>query len=281
MTPALSIRPQCRVIVDNDWSGDPDGLVALAHHLLSPTNEVVLVSSSRLHDMFQYERSSPEAAALMAAELVDVVQPALTPRVVAGSASWFADGAGSPAADAIVEVALQDHPLPLVLVCAGPLTNVAQALDQEPGIQTRLSLVWVGGSLTDRDEYNRDADRAAADFVFAQPDLSISWFPVEAYRQVSVSVAELQHELGAGCGEVGRALWDAFVALPIPDGVHVGGTWVLGDSCPLLLTALSADTSSRESTSSPGIRAERTVFTSVDSRLLIADMWARFRLRDA
>ena len=37
MTPAV----RCRVVLDNDWSGDPDGLVALAHHLLSPANRVV------------------------------------------------------------------------------------------------------------------------------------------------------------------------------------------------------------------------------------------------
>jgi purine nucleosidase len=33
---SLRVAEQCRVIVDNDWSGDPDGLVALAHHVLSP-----------------------------------------------------------------------------------------------------------------------------------------------------------------------------------------------------------------------------------------------------
>jgi hypothetical protein len=31
----LCVSPHCRVIVDNDDQGDPDGLVALAHHLLS------------------------------------------------------------------------------------------------------------------------------------------------------------------------------------------------------------------------------------------------------
>jgi hypothetical protein len=34
----LVVSARCRVIVDNDWSGDPDGVVALAYHLLSPAN---------------------------------------------------------------------------------------------------------------------------------------------------------------------------------------------------------------------------------------------------
>ena len=45
----LRLAEQCRVVVDNDWAGDPDGLVALAHHLLSPTNRVVAITSSFLN----------------------------------------------------------------------------------------------------------------------------------------------------------------------------------------------------------------------------------------
>lgn len=46
MTNGLAVAPHCRVIVDNDYQGDPDGLVALAHHLLSPANRVTAVTSS-------------------------------------------------------------------------------------------------------------------------------------------------------------------------------------------------------------------------------------------
>ena len=48
---ALALSPRCRVIVDNDFSGDPDGLVGLAHHLLSPTNRVVAINY-HLGDVF-------------------------------------------------------------------------------------------------------------------------------------------------------------------------------------------------------------------------------------
>jgi inosine-uridine nucleoside N-ribohydrolase len=71
-----------------------------------------------------------------------------------------------------VAEALRDDPLPLFLVCAGPLTNVAQALQQEPGIAQRLTLVWIGGALDPAAaEYNRDTDPKAAEFVVATPVL--------------------------------------------------------------------------------------------------------------
>src|SRR5690349_1564649 len=40
--------PRIRLILDNDYAGDPDGLFQLAHHLLSPTGEVRLVIGSHL-----------------------------------------------------------------------------------------------------------------------------------------------------------------------------------------------------------------------------------------
>jgi acetyl esterase len=52
MTDGLAVAPHCRVILDNDYQGDPDGLVALAHHLLAPANCVVGVTSSFLNPRF-------------------------------------------------------------------------------------------------------------------------------------------------------------------------------------------------------------------------------------
>src|SRR3954462_10887723 len=46
---AFEVKPRHRVIVDNDFSGDPDGLFQLAHHLASPATEVSLVIGSHIH----------------------------------------------------------------------------------------------------------------------------------------------------------------------------------------------------------------------------------------
>ena len=42
------IQPRMRVIIDNDFSGDPDDLFALVHHVLSPSIEIPLIIGSHL-----------------------------------------------------------------------------------------------------------------------------------------------------------------------------------------------------------------------------------------
>ena len=266
---SLRTTQRCRVVLDNDWAGDPDGLVALAHHLLSPANRVDAVTSSHLSPVFGPAEGTAERGAVLARELVDLVDG---PRpVVAAGCDVVLDAGdtGSAAADLVVAQALRDDPLPLVVVCAGPLTNVAQALRQEPGIASRMTLVWVGGALDpDAPEYNRETDAAAAREVLARPDLAVTQFPLETYRRCEHSVAELEEDLGQA-GRVGAWLWQRFVELPIPDFVEQGETWPLGDSPPVLVTALTDTTSTWTEV------ASRRVFTDVDVRLLVADLLAK------
>ncbi|MDH2443166.1 nucleoside hydrolase [Amnibacterium sp. CER49] len=272
----LRVAERCRVIVDNDWAGDPDGLVALAHHLLSPANRVELVTSSFLDPVFESPGGAARGAAL-AEELIDLIGKDRRPPVVAGSEQALTH-ASSPAAEAIVAAARRDDPLPLLLVCAGPLTNVAEALRLAADIATRLTLVWIGGAAEDRGfEYNRDTDPAAAELVFAVPELAIRWFPLETYERCAYSIAELEHDLRRS-GRIGEWLWERFVTLPLPEGFPVGATWTLGDSPPLLVTALT-DASSSSVLESTGA-AERRRYTDVDLRLLVGDLLARLRLHE-
>ncbi|MCZ2815942.1 nucleoside hydrolase [Modestobacter sp. VKM Ac-2984] len=274
---SLRITERCRVVVDNDWAGDPDGLVALAHHLLSAANRVVAVTSSHLSPLFGPPEGTAAAGARRARELVELVG---TQRPVVAAGCDVPIGGGdtsSAAADAIVAEARRDDALPLVVVCAGPLTNVAQALRQAPDIAARLTLIWVGGALdADAFEYNRDTDAEAAREVQARDDLAISQFPLETYRRCTYSVAELEQDVG-GAGRLGAWLWRQYVELPIPDFVEQGETWPLGDSPPVLVTALDDVACTwTESPDQPG----RRVCTDVDLRLLVADLLARLRLHE-
>jgi hypothetical protein len=273
----LRLAEQCRVIVDNDWAGDPDGLVALAHHLLSPTNRVVVVTSSFLNPVFGETTGTAQRGTVMARELIDLVGGPVRPPVHTGAEAAFDGSARSAASSAIVEEARRDDDLPLFLVCAGPLTNVAAALDEAPDIAARLTLVWVGGArAADAAEYNRDTDPAAAAAVFDRSELAIRQFPLETYRRCAYSVAELEHDL-AGSGRLGRWLWTRFLELPLPDWIRLGGVWPLGDSPPVLVTALSDESSTyTETTAAPGGGARR-VYTDVDVRLLFGDMLAKLR----
>jgi purine nucleosidase len=212
----LRLAEQCRVIVDNDWAGDPDGLVALAHHLLSPSNRGVAVTSSFLNSVFGELGSTAARGAVMAEHLVDLVGGPARPPVHTGAERAL--GGSSPASAAIVAEARRDDDLPLFLVCAGPLTNVAAALEEAPDIAARLTLVWVGDAVTDgAAEYNRDTDPGAAEQVFARPDLDIWQFPLETYRRCAYSVAELQFDL-AGSGAIGRGCGPGSWSCPCRSG---------------------------------------------------------------
>jgi inosine-uridine preferring nucleoside hydrolase len=280
VSPRLEVRALCRVVVDNDFSGDPDGLLALAHHLLAPSNRVVLVTSSFLNPSFPGP-PPPTAAdgAALAAELVEVVG-GVAPPVVAGSEHAFdpAAGAASAAADAIIAEARRDDPLPLFLVCGGPLTNVAEALRRAPDIAGRVTLVWIGGSLREGAyEYNRDTDPGAAQYVFRNPALTIHQFPVEAYRRCAYSVAELEHDVG-GSGRLGEWLWEHFTSPP--EWAVIGGHWPLGDSPPLLVTALTDESSTYAETPADEGRGARRVYSDVGFRLIVGDLLARLRLHE-
>lgn len=160
-------------------------------------------------------------------------------------------------------------------MCAGPLTNVAAAFAQAPDIVANLTLVWVGGaSSTHTEEYNRDTDRAAAEFVLTRSDLALWQFPLETYRTCAYSVAELEQDL-RGAGQVGQWLWDRFTTLPLPEWISLPESWPLGDSPPVLVTALG-DESSRFVPSAIGQETSRT-YLDVDFRLIVGDLLAKLR----
>lgn len=270
MTDAWTLVPRRRVILDNDWAGDPDGLVALAHHVLSPTDDVRLVTSSSIPPIFPGSEDGAARGAAFAAELLSLLGADVP--IVPGPES-AAPGAPDPgAAAAVVAEAEREDDLPLVLVCAGPLTNVAAALRRSPAIARRLRLVWVGGS-DGGFEYNRDTDRDAHDTVFAAAELAIDRIPLEAYRLVRASVTELRSRLEQS-GPVGRWLWRRFAELPIPPGFPLGETWALGDSLPLLATALENDAVAWEPA-----EGTRRRLVDPDARLLVEDFFAKLRGR--
>lgn len=283
------VGQHCRVVVDNDWAGDPDGLVALAHHLLSPANLVVGVSSSFLEPKLLHgaliEGGTAAAGERLARELVEEFFPeyAQMPIVTGAESGFVPTGAGgvasggSAASRLVIDAARTEHELPLYVVCGGPLTNIAQALADAPDILGRFELIWIGGSSSaETYEYNRDTDRAAAQFVLGHQGLVVHQVPVTVYRQCAYSIAELEVDLPA-TGELGGWLYDRFTSPP--DWVRLGGVWPLGDSPPVLITALTTESSEvRTSTTDAGVTVHE--YLRVDFRLLTGDLLARLRLHE-
>src|SRR5262245_489518 len=125
------MRRRVRVISDNDYCGDPDGLVQLAHHYLSPSVDVRCVIGSQLSEAYQGPNpSGPEDSVAAARQLA-----ALTGRSDVPIVAAVADGLASPAeprpsaaSDAMVAEAMrEDTDVPLYVACGGGLTSLASA----------------------------------------------------------------------------------------------------------------------------------------------------------
>src|SRR6478609_4674194 len=55
------VKPRMRIIIDNDFGGDPDGLFQLVHHLLSPSVEIRAIIGSHLKPGDGFDRSNETA----------------------------------------------------------------------------------------------------------------------------------------------------------------------------------------------------------------------------
>jgi purine nucleosidase len=302
----VSIGTRFRVISDNDYSGDPDGLTQLAHHALSPSIDLRLVIGSHLRedDPFDPSGRSADNAAAVAREILDLAGRPEVPVLAGSNVDLRTSAEPSPAALAIVAEAMRENgDAPLFLCCGAGLTELAAALRLEPVIASRLTLVWIGGAehdglgLAPPDampiEYNLLIDVPAAAEVF-DSGVPIWQVPRDAYRQTLVSFAELRVRM-APAGILGRRLFDPLErvrGLVEAHGGSIGETYVMGDSPLVLLTALLSsfepDTSSSTSVQmpTPGIapdgqyisrpeaRQMRT-FTSLDTRLMFEDFYAK------
>jgi purine nucleosidase len=301
-----------RVVVDNDFSGDPDGLVQLAHHALSPSVDLRLVIGSHLRsdDPFDSSDRTADNAAELAREVLELAGRGDV-RALAGSNIGLTDPATpvrTLAAEALVAEAMREDADTPLYVCAGAgLTEVASAWLLEPRIAERITLVWIGGpehpglSLPPPDampiEYNLLIDVIAGSVVFGRSSIAVWQVPRDAYRQTLVSFAELQLRM-AQEGPLGARLFaalDGVRSIAAEHGVHLGETYALGDSPLVLLTALQSgfepDTSSSRHVvrETPDITEDgqyapvdgarpMRVYTHLDVRLMVEDLFAKLRL---
>ena len=302
--------PRARVIIDNDFSGDPDDLFQLVHHLLSPSVEIRLIVASHLRhdDFFDPSGRSAENAYIVARDVFGRMGLASTNVIVQGSNEALIDRTtprSSPAVAAIIaEVMRTDASSPLFYVAGGGLTDLASAYLVEPRIAERMTVVWIGGAEHDGlavappnampIEYNLLIDLVAGQVVFTDSPLAIWQVPRDVYRQCLVSDAELRLRVAA-TGPLGRYMYDEVARLVSTIGDHLGGaaeTYALGDSPLVLLTALQSifepdPTSSRYvERPTPGIASDGSyteagnprpmrIYTWVDTRLMFEDFYLK------
>jgi hypothetical protein len=308
------MNPRMRVICDNDYSGDPDGLFQLAHHLLSHSAEIRAVIGSHLRpgDWIDASDRTADNARAEADRVVELLGLSGQVRTIAGSNVALADMTTpirSEAAETIVEEAMSEADTPLYVACGAGLTEVASAYLIEPRIADRLTVVWIGGPehpghawAPPRDEgpetseYNTRIDIDAARVVFESP-LPLWQVPRNVYRQAILSFAELDEHIRP-CGAIGAhlvAALDRIVVRAAEVGMNLGEVYILGDSPLVLLTALQSqfqpDPSSSHYTVVPAPRMDAEgryverqdgrpirVYTQIDNRLMFGDLISKLRL---
>ena len=301
--------PSARVLIDNDFAGDPDDLYQLIHHLLSPGTEIRGVIGSRLRtgDTFYPGPESATQAAAIARDVFARLGLESAELIVEGSNLPLADRTTprpSPAVDMILRESLrEDVDTPLFYVAGGGLTDLASAVLTDARITERMIVVWIGGAEHEGIaqpppdampvEYNLLIDVLAGQVLFTDSELEIWQIPRDVYRQCLVSETELRRRI-ASTGPVGRYLYDETIHVMAAAGGPRSETYALGDSPLVLLTALrsffEADTSSSRHlvlptpaleadgsyTARPGARPMR-VYTHVDTRLMFEDLFLKLQ----
>ena len=205
--PEDAVKPRMRVIIDNDFGGDPDGLFELVHHLLSPSVDIrgIIGSHLRAGDPFDPSKETATKAKQKIEEVLSIMNLGKTYPVYQGSNFPLENDSTaqqSDAANAIVKEAMRDDTKqPLYVVCGAGLTDLASAYLLEPKIASRLTLIWIGGpeypelatpppGYTTL-EYNLGIDLKAGQVIFNKSIIPIWQVPRNVYRQVMMPYSSL------------------------------------------------------------------------------------------
>lgn len=309
----VQLPPRFRVITDNDYAGDPDGLVQLAHHLLSPSVEIRGIISSHLRpgDDWDLTGDAVSEGIRLIHELAKVMNYHNLPQVVMGSKvplQNVEEPALSPGAQLIIDEAHRDDvSTPLYVVCGGSLTSIASAWLMDPSIAEKLTVIWIGGPEYPGHrvpppnampiEYNLLEDLHAGQVVFNKSDLKLWQIPRDAYRDCKASTAELTLRM-KNKSALGEYLFEQISIAArrnIENSGYFSELYSLGDSPLVLLTALQTGFEPAPA-SSQWVDHERPmidsngqyifkgqshsvrVFTHLDVRLMLEDMYAKFEL---
>lgn len=307
------VQPRMRVIIDNDFGGDPDGLFELVHHLLSHSVEIRAIIGSHLKpgDGFDPSKQTAINAKKKVEEVLSIMNLDKSYAVYAGSNEpLLNDSTAQPseAASAIIKEAMRDDTkLPLYVVCGAGLTDIASAYLSEPRIASRLTLLWIGGpeypelatpppGYTTL-EYNLGIDLKAGQVIFNKSSIPIWQIPRNAYRQVMMPYSSLllKVKTQGKIGEYLAANLERVMKMGVKYHFNVGEIYIVGDSPLVLLTALQSSFEPDPSSSryvlrpSPLINNEGMyevnhagrnirVYTRLDVSLLLDDFYSKLAL---
>ena len=287
------------MIVHTDCKNEADDQFALAHHLMTPKFIIKGIIGAHFN-------SSPKQYGVghTAQASVDEIEKVLSLMGVSGEYR-VAKGAELPMVDEktprdsagarlIIEEAMREDEHPLFVAFLGGLTDLGSALLLEPRIAERMTAVWIGGAPYPQggQEFNISQD-VHADNVVMKSTLPLWQIPSNVYKQMAVSLAELQVRVRP-CGKIGAYLFQQMVDFNMtladrPLWPH-GETWCLGDSPTIgvlleepkkknLFDMVSAPEINPDLTYSfPGTHREIRVYHTVNDRLTLEDFYAKLAL---
>ena len=200
----------------------------------------------------------------------------------------------SEGAKFIVEEAMKEDSRPLYVAAQGAITDIAAAILMEPAICKRMTFIWIGGGEWPQGgfEFNLLQDRHAANVVFSS-EVEVWQVPMNAYKQVAVSLAELQHRVYP-YGEIGKYLFEQMVAFnmkcaEVPQWPH-GEIWGLGDQATISVLMEEKERTDRyEMKEAPLVdeelnyvngRGNRPIrgYHTIDARLTMEDFYAKLAI---
>lgn len=297
-----------KVILDNDFAGDPDGLFALAQLAESPSVDIKAIIGSHLHQGENWTAKG-KPSATTAVENVNTLLSLMGKegkyKVAEGSNTALRDTITpirTAATDVIIKEAMEcSSRNPLYVLCGGGLTEIASAWMLNKDIAQRIILVWIGGAEYPghtpppgaKLEYNTTIDTKAAQVIFNQSDIRLWQIPRNTYRQCLISRSVL-HARTTEKNPVTTHLLsvlDSHIGLDKP-----AECYVLGDSPLVLVSALQSkwerDACSSDYSYQPrptvndkgefnfksAKRGTVKVFDRLDTYLMFEDMFAKLNL---
>ena len=294
-------KKRIRMIVHTDCKNEADDQFALAHHLMTPKFIVTGIIAGHFDGAGKMKGIEDTAQASLEEvnKVLDLMEIDGERNVYKGASKPLVDEftpQDSLGARYIIEEAMKEDPHPLFIGCQGSLTDLASAILLEPKICERMTAIWIGGGIypDGGDEFNMQMDIAAVNVVM-KSKMPLWQVPKNVYKQVAVSLAELEYKVGS-CGTFGEYLVKQMVELNDQLGkmdFHwpQGEIWGLGDSPTVgLLLAETERTDMYDMVSAPLVdydtlkyihnqnNREIRVYKDANARLTLEDFFSKMAL---
>lgn len=293
-------QKRVRMIVHTDCKNEADDQYAVAHHLMTPKFDVRGIVAG--HFAVGQDRYPEGTTAIESQKEVKKVLELMhldkEYQVYLGAPEGLKDEETpivSEGAEFIVREAMREDDRPLFIGLQGAVTDLASAILMEPKICERMTAIWIGGGAYPEGgfEFNLMQDIHAANVIFKSA-MPIWQVPMNVYKQLSVSLAELQLKVRP-YGRIGEYLFDQMAEFNVARGDDAhwphGEIWGLGDQGTIavlmeeqekedsyeLMDAPTFDEKTMKYQKGSGHKKIR-VYKKVNDRLTLEDFFAKLQI---